>query len=215
MCSICERAGQRAGPGKMLATGGGSALDGADDSVSVYSAYSTASSIAPGKARRPKKKKQPASGIKASKEPLKPPFTSLVVRVFACGRVRYATSSRVPCTDAASTAAARIHPLIITTTCCKRVQLHNGLSQLGKTADGLRSAYLRLEVRGTSMANVDELVGLPDLQTLVLPDNDLVDLSKLQHLPSLTSLDVQGNQLTQVRLVQAGVEHLLTHCVSV
>ncbi|KAL6759074.1 hypothetical protein V8C86DRAFT_2581696, partial [Haematococcus lacustris] len=77
-------------------------------------------------------------------------------------------------------------------------QIPAGLSQLGKTADGLRPAYLQLEVSGTDMSDASALVSYSDLQTLLLTHNELRDLSHLSCLPSLTHLDVSHNQLDQV-----------------
>lgn len=77
-------------------------------------------------------------------------------------------------------------------------QIPAGLSQLGKTADGLRPAYLQLEVSGTDMSDASALVSYSDLQTLLLTHNELRDLSHLGRLPSLTHLDVSHNQLDQV-----------------
>jgi len=73
-----------------------------------------------------------------------------------------------------------------------------GLSQLGRTADGLRPAYLKLQVDGTSMATADELACYEHLQVVLARDNELVDLRALGNLQSLTHLDVAGNKLTNV-----------------
>lgn len=78
------------------------------------------------------------------------------------------------------------------------LQIPAGLSGLGKTADGLRPAFLRLEISGTDMSSTADLAAYRDLQTLVLPNNELQDLSHLQHLHSLTHLDVTGNKLSTV-----------------
>ncbi|KAG2447532.1 hypothetical protein HYH02_007456 [Chlamydomonas schloesseri] len=76
--------------------------------------------------------------------------------------------------------------------------LSSGLSQLGRTADGLKPAYLTLSLTGTDLANVDVLAAFPHLQSLVLRDNRLVELRGLAALRNLTSVDVSGNKLTQV-----------------
>jgi len=75
----------------------------------------------------------------------------------------------------------------------------SGLSQLGKTADGLRPAYLKLAItHGTDMSSCRELAGYPDLQILMLANNELRDLSHLSYLPNLIHLDVANNKLTEV-----------------
>jgi Leucine-rich repeat (LRR) protein len=48
------------------------------------------------------------------------------------------------------------------------------------------------------MATTADLAAYRDIQTLVLPNNELQDLSHLQHLHSLTHLDVTGNKLSTV-----------------
>lgn len=78
------------------------------------------------------------------------------------------------------------------------VQIPKLLTQLGKTADGLRQAYLRLELTGTDMSHCGDLSGHVHLQTLVLKSNELKDLRALSSLRSLTHLDVSENKLTQV-----------------
>jgi Leucine-rich repeat (LRR) protein len=79
------------------------------------------------------------------------------------------------------------------------LQIKARLSQLGKTADGLRTAYLRLEItQGTDMQTAAQLSAFPDLQILVLSNNELKDLSHLSYLPDLIHLDVSNNKLVEV-----------------
>lgn len=73
-----------------------------------------------------------------------------------------------------------------------------GLSQLGKTANGLSTAFLRLDINGTSMRTVEALAQFKDLQVLNLAGNELRELSHLSQLPNLVELDVQDNQLVDV-----------------
>ncbi|MEW5300249.1 MAG: hypothetical protein WDW36_003191 [Sanguina aurantia] len=73
-----------------------------------------------------------------------------------------------------------------------------GLSQLGRTADGLRPAFLTLRVSGTDLATTDPLASFPHLQALLLSDNALTSVRSLGALHSLTLLDVSHNKLTQV-----------------
>jgi hypothetical protein len=100
--------------------------------------------------------------------------------------------------------------------CCTRhtSQLAQGLSQLGRTADGLRSAYLRLDVSGTSLTSPDVIVAThTELQTVNLRDNELSSIASLCGLPHLTSLDVSGNCLAQVcvRVCDSAVIELTAH----
>lgn len=78
------------------------------------------------------------------------------------------------------------------------MQIRAGLSQLGRTADGLSPAYLTLQVDGTSMSSANDLAFYEHLQVLLARDNELADLKALGQLASLTHLDVSGNKLTNV-----------------
>lgn len=78
------------------------------------------------------------------------------------------------------------------------LQLSAGLSQLGRTADGLKPAYLALTLSGTDLGTAEPIAAFPHLQTLCLPDNRLTDIRTLGALRHLTHLDVSGNKLTQV-----------------
>ncbi|MEW5311362.1 MAG: hypothetical protein WDW38_003083 [Sanguina aurantia] len=73
-----------------------------------------------------------------------------------------------------------------------------GLSQLGRTADGLRPAFLTLRISGTDLATTDPLTSFPHLQAVLLSDNVLTSVRSLGALHSLTLLDVSHNKLTQV-----------------
>jgi len=48
------------------------------------------------------------------------------------------------------------------------------------------------------MHTTADLAGFPDLQVLVLANNELMDLSHLSQLPNLIHLDVSNNKLTDV-----------------
>lgn len=79
-----------------------------------------------------------------------------------------------------------------------RAQIPAGLSQLGRTADGLRPAFLTLRISGTDLATTDPLTTFPHLQAVLLSDNALTSVRSLGALHSLTLLDVSHNKLTQV-----------------
>ncbi len=78
------------------------------------------------------------------------------------------------------------------------LQVAQGLSHLGATAAGARPAFLRLEIRNTSLASPDAISHCVHLQEVVLPDNSLTTLRQLGQLKDLTILDVSNNKLTQV-----------------
>ena len=81
----------------------------------------------------------------------------------------------------------------------QHAQVPAGLSQLGRTADGLLPAFLTATVRGTDLGNAAPLAAFPHLQTVQLPDNRITDLRGLSDLTCLTHVDASGNKLTQVR----------------
>lgn len=76
--------------------------------------------------------------------------------------------------------------------------MSKGLSQLGRTADGLLPAFLTATVRGTDLGNAAPLAAYPHLQSVQLPDNRITDLRGLANLQHLTHVDASGNKLTQV-----------------
>ncbi|EFJ49288.1 hypothetical protein VOLCADRAFT_90064 [Volvox carteri f. nagariensis] len=76
-------------------------------------------------------------------------------------------------------------------------QLSAGLSQLGRTADGLKPAYLTLTLNGTDLATADPVAAFQHLQSLHLRDNRLTEIRALGSLRNLTHVDVSGNKLTQ------------------
>ncbi|GLI64974.1 hypothetical protein VaNZ11_008382 [Volvox africanus] len=82
--------------------------------------------------------------------------------------------------------------------------LSAGLSQLGRTADGLKPAYLTLTLSGTDLANAEPLATFQHLQSLHLRDNRLVEIRTLGTLKNLTYVDVSGNKLTQVLDLRLG-----------
>ncbi|KAG2493820.1 hypothetical protein HYH03_008038 [Edaphochlamys debaryana] len=79
-----------------------------------------------------------------------------------------------------------------------------GLSQLGRTADGLKPAYLAVRLEGTDLGTADPLSSLPHLQSVTLVDNRLTEIRALGALRNLTHIDVSGNKLTQVLDLRLG-----------
>lgn len=134
-----------------------------------------------------------------SPEPRKPAFSASMVKKHAS----------IPCTF--SMLLAHAHPCLPTykSPCMPHpsrpppLQIQSCLSQLGKTADGLRPAYLRVQIVGTDMKTTEELVSHKDLQVLVLQNNELTTLQHLTQLPNLTNIDVSGNKLTDVSVFSA------------
>eukprot|EP00794_Sanderia_malayensis_P006043 gene6043-6745_t len=72
-----------------------------------------------------------------------------------------------------------------------------GLSQLGRSADGTMQIYLSLNLQHRELTSIDKLEGYNHLQVLNLSYNQLTDLSPLSNLPYLISLDVSHNELTE------------------
>lgn len=74
----------------------------------------------------------------------------------------------------------------------------DGLSQLGRSADGTLQVYLSLFLPGCGLTDITFLQHYIHLQSLVLSHNSLTDLSPLGSMRYLVSLDVSHNQLTSV-----------------
>jgi len=76
--------------------------------------------------------------------------------------------------------------------------IREGLSQLGRTATGERSAYLRLDLDGTKMEDCSALAKFRHLQTVVVKNAGLERLDGLEQAAYLSTLDVSGNALVAV-----------------
>mmetsp|Transcript_11788 Transcript_11788/g.14014 ORF Transcript_11788/g.14014 Transcript_11788/m.14014 type:complete len:615 (-) Transcript_11788:555-2399(-) len=76
------------------------------------------------------------------------------------------------------------------------------LSHLGKTADGIRQAYLKVEISGTGMVDAHLLTKHPQLQKVVLKGNYLKDIKSLGKLPHLIHLDVSKNRIDDCLNIQ-------------
>ncbi|XP_068715190.1 leucine-rich repeat and guanylate kinase domain-containing protein-like [Montipora foliosa] len=74
----------------------------------------------------------------------------------------------------------------------------DGLSQLGRSADGTLQVYLSLFLPGCELTEINCLQGYIHLQSLVLSHNFLTDLTPLGNMRYLLSLDVSHNQLETV-----------------
>ncbi|KAF6250884.1 hypothetical protein COO60DRAFT_716436 [Scenedesmus sp. NREL 46B-D3] len=73
-----------------------------------------------------------------------------------------------------------------------------GLSQLSRTASGTHSAFLRLDICGTTLGSPDAITHCRHLQHVNLGNNCLTTLAGLDALQQLTILNASRNQLTQV-----------------
>lgn len=74
----------------------------------------------------------------------------------------------------------------------------DGLSQLGRSADGTLQVYLHLFLPGCGLTDITCLQEYIHLQNVVLSHNSLTDLSPLGCMPYLVFLDVSHNELTTV-----------------
>lgn len=74
----------------------------------------------------------------------------------------------------------------------------DGLSQLGRSADGTLQVYLNLFLAGCELTDITCLQEYIHLQTVILSHNSLTDLSPLGCMPYLVTLDVSHNELTTV-----------------
>lgn len=77
-------------------------------------------------------------------------------------------------------------------------QVHCGLGNLNRTADGQSFAYLNLSITGTDMESVNSISDYVHIQKLALQNNLLRDVKGLGSLIHLTNLDVSKNKLNQV-----------------
>eukprot|EP00112_Aurelia_sp_Birch-Aquarium-sp1_P022405 Seg6301.1 transcript_id=Seg6301.1/GoldUCD/mRNA.D3Y31 product="Leucine-rich repeat and guanylate kinase domain-containing protein" protein_id=Seg6301.1/GoldUCD/D3Y31 len=73
-----------------------------------------------------------------------------------------------------------------------------GLSQLGKSADGTMQVFLSLSLQGKELQSIEGLINYNHLQVLNLSYNELQELAVLSNLPHLISLDASHNELVDV-----------------
>ncbi|KAK6179847.1 hypothetical protein SNE40_012111 [Patella caerulea] len=73
-----------------------------------------------------------------------------------------------------------------------------GLSNLGRSANGMHQVYLHLTVPGFQLIDINILQEYTHLQKVELPHNQLTDLSVLSNCPHLLILDVSHNLLDSV-----------------
>ncbi|CAB4011757.1 leucine-rich repeat and guanylate kinase domain-containing -like, partial [Paramuricea clavata] len=72
----------------------------------------------------------------------------------------------------------------------------NGLSQLGRSADGTMQVFLSLTLNNFDLIDISILKNYKHLQTIILSNNKLTDLSVLGCMESLVKLDVSHNEVT-------------------
>jgi len=78
--------------------------------------------------------------------------------------------------------------------------IQHGLSDLGRTGDGTKIAYLTLTLSGYGLEDISLLCSYPHLQRLNLASNNLTDVSlrPLSGLPYLVHLNVSYNKLAAI-----------------
>ncbi|KAJ3031200.1 hypothetical protein HDV00_008483 [Rhizophlyctis rosea] len=76
--------------------------------------------------------------------------------------------------------------------------LKHGLSELGRSPDGLKMVYLRLALPNANITNIDAVENYKYIQTLDLSGNNLTDSisSPLSQLRHLVYIDLSNNRLT-------------------
>ncbi|CAG9463433.1 unnamed protein product [Pedinophyceae sp. YPF-701] len=77
-----------------------------------------------------------------------------------------------------------------------REEVAKGLSKLGRTADGRRTAFLRLELEGVSLRDCRSIAHLQHVQEVKICGAGMESLDGLESLPSLLHLDVSDNRLS-------------------
>ncbi|XP_065066799.1 leucine-rich repeat and guanylate kinase domain-containing protein-like isoform X2 [Rhopilema esculentum] len=73
-----------------------------------------------------------------------------------------------------------------------------GLSQLGRSADGTMQVFLSLSLRENGLQSIEGISSYNHLQILDVSHNELEDLTTLSNLPNLISLDASHNKLSTV-----------------
>ncbi|XP_031559996.1 leucine-rich repeat and guanylate kinase domain-containing protein-like [Actinia tenebrosa] len=74
----------------------------------------------------------------------------------------------------------------------------DGLSQLGRSADGTLQVFLTLFLPGCNLTGIEPLAEFTYLQSVTLSYNSLTDLTPLGNMPNLIFLDVSHNKLTSL-----------------
>jgi Leucine-rich repeat (LRR) protein len=72
------------------------------------------------------------------------------------------------------------------------------ISLLARTGNGLSFAYVRFELHGKPIQDLDALESFPNLRYVDVSENALVNISGISHLEYILSLDVHGNQIATV-----------------
>jgi len=91
-------------------------------------------------------------------------------------------------------------------------EIRDGLSNMGRTADGKGSAYLSLAISSSKLHDIVAVQPFQQLQFLDLSNNVLEDLSPLGSLPYLLELDVSANRLKTILSFTAPIRLRKANC---
>lgn len=78
--------------------------------------------------------------------------------------------------------------------------LAGGLSVLSRSGNGLEHSFVRLDVAKQELTDISAVSKCIHLRYINAADNHLTDLSPLNSIPDLCSLDVSGNKLEELAL---------------
>lgn len=81
-----------------------------------------------------------------------------------------------------------------------REQIAEGLTQLGRTADGLSHAFIRLHISEKELTDVKTISTYRHLRFVDLSKNNLPSLQALSSLENIIHLNVESNRLTTIDL---------------
>ena len=91
-------------------------------------------------------------------------------------------------------------------------EIRDGLSNMGRTADGTGSAYLTLSLPSQKIKGLEHIRAFQQVQFLDLSNNRLEDLRPLGSLPYLLELDVSANRLASVLAFNAPLRLRSANC---
>eukprot|EP00002_Diphylleia_rotans_P006787 TRINITY_DN1618_c0_g1_i7.p1 TRINITY_DN1618_c0_g1~~TRINITY_DN1618_c0_g1_i7.p1 ORF type:complete len:324 (-),score=88.23 TRINITY_DN1618_c0_g1_i7:91-1062(-) len=82
----------------------------------------------------------------------------------------------------------------------QREAIADGLSQLGRTADGKNYAYLSLSLPGKELSDLTPIERYPHLQIIDLENNEIQSLRPLANLKALVFLNVARNKISEIHV---------------
>jgi hypothetical protein len=91
-------------------------------------------------------------------------------------------------------------PPLIPEVILTREQISEGLTQLGRTADGLSHAFIRLQVSEKELTDVKPISTYRHLRFIDFSKNNLTSLQSLSTLENVIHLNVESNRIPSIDL---------------